>query len=82
MNDFKEIVKFAKKRRDKINGLYHFLESEEKNEFLERLLKSSGLEYEKSALLAILRRLVDLKEENLVKKKKKSPRVSLICSGV
>lgn len=71
MNDFKEIAKLAKKRRDKINGLYHFLESEEKNEFLEGLLKSSGLEYEKSALLAILRRLVDLKEENLVKELEK-----------
>ena len=71
MNDFKEIAKLAKKRRDKINGLYHFLESEEKNEFLEELLKSSGLEYEKSALLAILRRLVDLKEENLVKELEK-----------
>lgn len=71
MNDFKEVARLAKRRKDSINQLYRFLDSEEKNEFLEKLLKISGLEYEKSTLLAILRRLVDLKEENLVKELEK-----------
>ena len=42
MNDFKEVARLAKRRKDSINQLYRFLDSEEKNEFLEKLLKISG----------------------------------------
>lgn len=71
MNNFKEIAKLVKERRKNINALYDFLKTEEKDEFLTRLLKLSYLENNKASLLAILRRLVDLKEENLVKELEK-----------
>ncbi|KAA6228447.1 invasion protein CiaB [Campylobacter sp. LR185c] len=72
MNNFKKLANLAKKRKEKINGLYELLDSNEKNEFIDKLLDIANLKKEKSSVLAILRRVVDLKEENLVKELEKN----------
>ncbi|KAA6229885.1 invasion protein CiaB [Campylobacter sp. LR264d] len=72
MNNFKKLANLAKKRKEKINGLYELLDSNEKNEFIDKLLDIANLKKEKSSVLAILRRMVDLKEENLVKELEKN----------
>ena len=71
MNNFKEIAKLAKNRKESINSLYEILDRKELDEYFKFLLSLSELKEEKTSLLAILRRLVDLKEENLVQEWKK-----------
>lgn len=66
MNDFKEIAKIVKKRKNNINNLYKILQNNEKHPLIQRALELAQLEDEKSNTLALLRRLVDLKEENLI----------------
>ncbi|WP_276883711.1 invasion protein CiaB [Campylobacter cuniculorum] len=67
MNHFKELSQLIKHRKAKINALYEILDSNESHQSIENLIKLSGLEKEPSVILAALRRLVDLKEENFVK---------------
>lgn len=67
MNHFKELSQLVKHRKAKINALYEILDSNESHQSIENLIKLSGLEKEPSVILAALRRLVDLKEENFVK---------------
>lgn len=72
MNDFKELAKITKSRRAKINSLYDFLYENKNCEILEKLIKISGLKNDKTTRLALLRRIVDLKEENLIKELEKT----------
>lgn len=67
MNHFKELSQLVKHRKAKINALYEILDNNESHQSIENLIKLSGLEKEPSVILAALRRLVDLKEENFVK---------------
>lgn len=72
MNNFKELAKLVKNRKENINFFYDLLDSEQWGEYFERLLTLSELKRDKTTLLAILRRLVDLKEENLIQEWKKN----------
>ncbi len=72
MNNFKELATLARVRKENINLFYELLDSEQWGDYFEKLLKLSELKKEKATLLAILRRLVDLKEENLVQEWKKN----------
>ena len=72
MNNFKELAKLVKNRKENINLFYDLLDSEQWGEYFERLLTLSELKRDKTTLLAILRRLVDLKEENLIQEWKKN----------
>ncbi|MGH2267465.1 invasion protein CiaB [Campylobacter taeniopygiae] len=72
MNNFKEVAKLVKKRKENINIFYEFLDSDSWDGYFEHLLNLSELKKEKSTFMAILRRLVDLKEENLVQEWKKN----------
>ncbi len=71
MNNFKELANLVKNRKENINLFYDLLDSEQWGEYFERLLTLSELKRDKTTLLAILRRLVDLKEENLIQEWKK-----------
>lgn len=72
MNNFKQLSKIVKIRNEKINALYELLENASYNECIENLIKISTLKSEKSVVLAALRRLVDLKEENFIKEFEKN----------
>ncbi|WP_455906028.1 invasion protein CiaB [Campylobacter hepaticus] len=72
MNNFKEISKLIKKYKEKNNALYKILDQKEQDEYFKFLISLSELKEEKTSLLAILRRLVDLKEENLIQEWKKN----------
>ncbi len=72
MNNFKELAKLVRNRKENINLFYNLLDSEQWDEYFERLLALSELKRDKTTLLAILRRLVDLKEENLIQEWKKN----------
>ncbi|WP_257904785.1 invasion antigen B [Campylobacter lari] len=71
MNDFKQIVKIVKNRKQNINSLYNILQTNQSHPLIDRALELANLENEKSNVLAMLRRLVDLKEENLVQELEK-----------
>ncbi len=72
MNNFKELAKLVKKRKAKINALYEILNTNQSFESIENLIRLSGLKKEQSVVLAALRRLVDLKDENFVKEFEKN----------
>ncbi|MBK1992203.1 invasion protein CiaB [Campylobacter sp. 2018MI35] len=72
MNNFKEVLLLVKKRKEQINSLYEILDKDDIGPYFESLINLSGLKKDKNAILAILRRLVDLKEENLVKELEKN----------
>ncbi|TKX32349.1 invasion protein CiaB [Campylobacter aviculae] len=72
MNNFKEIAKLIKKHKKDINLFYKLLDLKEWGEYFERLVQLSELKKDKTTLLAILKRLIDLKEENLVQEWKKN----------
>ncbi|MBK1971180.1 invasion protein CiaB [Campylobacter sp. TTU_617] len=72
MNNFKEVLLLVKKRKEQINSLYEILDKDDIGPYFESLINLSGLKKNKNAILAILRRLVDLKEENLVKELEKN----------
>ncbi|MCH5336505.1 MAG: invasion protein CiaB [Campylobacter sp.] len=72
MNDFKELSKLVKKRKEKINALYELLDTKQSHKNIENLIELSGLKKEPSTILAALRRLVDLKEESFVKEFEKN----------
>lgn len=72
MNNFTEVLQLVKKRKDQINSLYEILDKDSIGSYFESLISLSGLKKEKNTILAILRRLVDLKEENLVKELEKN----------
>ncbi|EAK5748206.1 invasion protein CiaB [Campylobacter lari] len=71
MNDFKQIAKIVKNRKQNINSLYNILQTNQNHPLIDRALELANLENEKSNVLAMLRRLVDLKEENLVQELEK-----------
>ncbi|WP_261529942.1 invasion protein CiaB [Campylobacter lari] len=71
MNDFKQIAKIVKNRKQNINSLYNILQTNQSHPLIDRALELANLENEKSNVLAMLRRLVDLKEENLVQELEK-----------
>ncbi len=64
MNNFKEIAKLVRKYKERNNALYEFLDKEDVGEYFGSLISLSELKQDKTTMLAILRRLVDLKEEN------------------
>ncbi|EAJ9829782.1 hypothetical protein LVB12_001601, partial [Campylobacter jejuni] len=66
MNNFKEIAKLVRKYKERNNALYEFLDKEDVSEYFRSLISLSELKQDKTTMLAILRRLIDLKEENLV----------------
>ncbi|MBK1964177.1 invasion protein CiaB [Campylobacter novaezeelandiae] len=72
MNNFTEVLQLVKKRKDQINSLYEIVDKDNIGSYFESLISLSGLKKEKNTILAILRRLVDLKEENLVKELEKN----------
>ncbi|MBK1973591.1 invasion protein CiaB [Campylobacter sp. TTU-622] len=72
MNNFKEVLLLVKKRKEQINSLYEILDKDDIGPYFESLINLSGLKKDKNAILAILRRLVDLKEENLGKELEKN----------
>lgn len=72
MNNFKEIAKLVRKYKERNNALYEFLDKEDVGEYFRSLISLSGLKQDTTTMLAILRRLVDLKEENLVQEWKKT----------
>lgn len=72
MNNFKEIAKLIRKYKERNNALYEFLDKEDVGEYFRSLISLSELKQDKTTMLAILRRLVDLKEENLVQEWKKT----------
>lgn len=72
MNNFKEIAKLVRKYKERNNALYEFLDKEDVGEYFRSLTSLSELKQDKTTMLAILRRLVDLKEENLVQEWKKT----------
>lgn len=72
MNNFKEIAKLVRKYKERNNALYEFLDKEDVGEYFRSLISLSELKQDKTTMLAILRRLVDLKEENLVQEWKKT----------
>lgn len=73
MNNFKELAKLTHEHKSKINAMY-----EKINDFkalpqeFQRALSLCGLKESKELRLAILRRFVDLKEENLLEEFKKA----------
>ncbi|MBF7046726.1 hypothetical protein IY804_01320, partial [Campylobacter volucris] len=71
MNDFKQIAQIVKNRKQNINDLYKILQNNQSHPLIDRALELAELDNEKSNVLAILRRLVDLKEENLVQELEK-----------
>ncbi|AJC86726.1 invasion protein CiaB [Campylobacter sp. RM16704] len=71
MNDFKQIAKIVKNRKQNINSLYNILQTNQNHPLIDRALELANLNNEKSNILAMLRRLVDLKEENLVQELEK-----------
>ncbi|EPX1455824.1 invasion protein CiaB [Campylobacter jejuni] len=72
MNNFKEIAKLVRKYKERNNALYEFLDKEDVGEYFRSLISLSELKQDKTTMLAILRRLIDLKEENLVQEWKKN----------
>lgn len=72
MNNFKEIAKLVRKYKERNNALYEFLDKEDVGEYFRSLISLSELKQDKTTMLAILRRLVDLKEENLAQEWKKN----------
>lgn len=72
MNNFTEVLQLVKKRKDQINSLYEIVDKDNIGFYFESLISLSGLKKEKNTILAILRRLVDLKEENLIKELEKN----------
>lgn len=72
MNNFKEIAKLIRKYKERNNALYEFLDKEDVGEYFRSLISLSELKQDKTTMLAILRRLIDLKEENLVQEWKKT----------
>ncbi|EAI4602084.1 hypothetical protein FJB19_06510, partial [Campylobacter jejuni] len=72
MNNFKEIAKLVRKYKERNNALYEFLDKEDVGEYFRSLISLSELKQDTTTMLAILRRLVDLKEENLVQEWKKN----------
>ncbi len=72
MNNFKEIAKLVRKYKERNNTLYEFLDKEDVGEYFRSLISLSELKQDKTTMLAILRRLIDLKEENLVQEWKKT----------
>lgn len=72
MNNFKKIAKLVRKYKERNNALYEFLDKEDVGEYFRSLISLSELKQDKTTMLAILRRLVDLKEENLVQEWKKT----------
>ncbi len=72
MNNFKEIAKLVRKYKERNNALYEFLDKEDVGEYFRSLISLSELKQDKTTMLAILRRLIDLKEENLVQEWKKT----------
>ncbi|BDL88065.1 hypothetical protein THJ047_09330 [Campylobacter jejuni] len=72
MNNFKEIAKLVRKYKERNNALYEFLDKEDVGEYFRSLISLSELKQDKTTMLAILRRLVDLKEENLAQEWKKT----------
>lgn len=72
MNNFKEIAKLVRRYKEKNNALYEFLDKEDLGEYFRSLVSLSELKEDKTTMLAILRRLVDLKEENLIQEWKKN----------
>ncbi len=72
MNNFKEIAKLVRKYKERNNALYEFLDKEDVGEYFRSLISLSELKQDTTTMLAILRRLVDLKEENLVQEWKKT----------
>jgi len=71
MNHFQNLAKLVRKRKEKINSFYAILETNESNETIDKMLELVSLEKEKNTVLAMLRYLVDLKEENIVKELEK-----------
>ena len=72
-NNFKELAQLVKKRKAKINALYEeVLQTGVLKDELLNAFNISTLKQDKTAILAILRRFVDLKEENLVEEFKKA----------
>ncbi|TQR34576.1 hypothetical protein DMB92_01020 [Campylobacter sp. MIT 99-7217] len=73
MNNFKELAKLVKKRKEKINALYESsLKTQNLSGELLEALHLCELKPSKTLILAILRRFVDMKEENLVEEFKKN----------
>ncbi|MFQ6342015.1 invasion protein CiaB [Campylobacter sp. VTCC 70190] len=72
MNNFKEIANLLRKYKEKNNALYELLDKKDWGEYFESLLSLSELKKDKASFLAILRRLIDLKEENLIQEWKKN----------
>ncbi|MCX2682824.1 invasion protein CiaB [Campylobacter sp. MIT 21-1685] len=71
MNNFKELSKMVAVRNKKFASMYDILENNLSNECIDNLIKISTLKPEKNVILAALRRLIDLKEENFVKELEK-----------
>ncbi|QCD51941.1 invasion protein CiaB [Campylobacter sp. RM16192] len=71
MNDFARISQIIKDSKDELNGLYKRLD---KNEILDEALKIANFKGTKSEKIALLRRIVDLKEEPLENELKKLER--------
>ena len=55
MNDFKELSRLVKKRKEKINALYELLDTKQSHKNIENLIELSGLKKEPSTILAALR---------------------------
>ncbi|WP_279176836.1 invasion protein CiaB [Campylobacter insulaenigrae] len=71
MNDFRQIAQIVKNRKQYINDLYKILQNGENHPLIDRALQLAELDNEKNNILAMLRRLVDLKEENLIQELEK-----------
>ncbi|TEY04086.1 invasion protein CiaB [Campylobacter sp. US33a] len=73
MNNFKKLMQITQRRKNNINKIYDILDKNKLNEelqkqkeYFEKLLKNIKLEVKNSSILAMVRRFVDLKEENLI----------------
>ncbi|MBM0637408.1 invasion protein CiaB [Campylobacter sp. VicNov18] len=72
MNNFKQIITLINKRKEKNNAFYKILDKKKLDPYFKHLLALSELKEEKPNILAILKRLIDLKEENLVQQWQKN----------
>ena len=72
MNNFKELAKITKTYKENINKLYEILDSNKLDDYFTKLVNLTELKQDKSVILAILRRLVDLREDSLVKELEKN----------
>ena len=67
MNNFKQVAKLTHKMREEINSLYDEIDENKKlNKSAKKILKICSLSDNKEHRLAVLKRLLSLKEENLL----------------